>query len=42
MVERKVESKNLTMATRRTTHNTPRESHAPSTNPTQPTRLTPQ
>ena len=42
MVERNVESKNLAMATRRTTPNTSKESHVPSTNPTQPTRSEPQ
>ena len=42
MVERKVESKNLEMETRRTTPNTYRESNVPSTNPPQPTWLTPQ
>ena len=42
MVARKVESKNLVMATRRTTPNTSRESNVPSTNPPQPTRFTPQ
>ena len=41
MVARKVESKNLEMATRRATPNTSRESNATSTNPPQPTRLTP-
>ena len=42
MEARKVESKNLVMATRRTTPNTSRESDVPSSNPPQPTRLTPQ
>ena len=42
MVSRKVESKNLAMATRRTTPNTYKESNFPSTNNPQPTRLTPQ
>ena len=42
MVERKVESKNLVMATRRETHKSSRESNLPSTNLPQPTRLTPQ
>ena len=42
MVARKVESKNLAMATRRTTPNTSKESNFPSTNNPQPTRLTPQ
>ena len=42
MVARKVESKNLVMATRRTTHNTSKESNVPSGNSPQPTRLTPQ
>ena len=42
MVARKVESKNLVMATRRTTLNTSKESNVPSTNTSQPTRLTPQ
>ena len=42
MVARKVESKNLAMATRRTTPNTFRETNVPSSNPPQPTRLTPQ
>ena len=42
MVARKVESKKLAMATRRTTPNTSRESNAPSFNPPQPTSLTPQ
>jgi hypothetical protein len=40
IVARKVESKN--MATRRVVTNNYREKHAPSPNPTQPTRLTPQ
>ena len=39
---RKVESKNLAMAFRRTTSNTFRENDVPSSNPPQPTRLTPQ
>ena len=42
MLTRKVESKNMAMATRRTTSNTKREINAPSYNPPQPTRLTPQ
>lgn len=42
MVARKVESKILEMDTRRTTPNTSRESNVPSSNPPQPTRLTPQ
>ena len=42
MVERKVESKNMATATRRTTSNTYRENNVPSSNPPQPTRLTPQ
>ena len=42
MVARKVESKNLVMATRRTTPNTSKESNVPSTNNPQHTRLTPQ
>ena len=42
MVARKVESKNLAMATRRTTPNISKESNVPSTNTSQPTRLTPQ
>ena len=42
MVERKVESINLAMATRRTTHNTSKESDVTSMNTPQPTRLTPQ
>ena len=41
MVARKVESKNMATATR-TTSNTYRENNVPSTNPPQPTRLTPQ
>ena len=42
MVERKVESKNLVMDTRRTTPNTSKESNVYSVNTPQPTRLTPQ
>ena len=42
MVEMKVESKNMTMATRRTTSNNYRENNVPSSNPPQPTRLKPQ
>ena len=42
MVARKVESKNMAMATRRTTFNTYRDNDVPSSNPPQPTRLTPQ
>jgi hypothetical protein len=42
MVARKVESKNLVMATRRITYNTSRETSVPSSNLPQPTRLTPQ
>ena len=42
MLERKVESKNMVMATRRTTYNTFRENIVPSSNPPQPTRLKPQ
>ena len=41
MLARMVESKNLAMATRRTTSNTSREDNVPSSNPPQPTRLTP-
>jgi hypothetical protein len=37
-----VESKNLAMATRRTTPNIDRENNVPSSKPPQPTRLTPQ
>ena len=40
MVERKVESKNLVMATRRASLNTPRDNNLPSPQPPQPTRLT--
>ena len=39
IVERKVQSKNLVMATRRTTPNTSKESNDSSTNTPQPTRL---
>ena len=42
MVARKVESKNLVVATIRTTPNTSKESNVPSANTPQPTRLTPQ
>ena len=42
MVARKVGSKNLAMATRRTTPNTFKDSNVPSMNTPQPTRLTPQ
>ena len=42
MLARKIESKNLVMATRRTTINTYRQHHVSSPNPTQPTSLTPQ
>jgi hypothetical protein len=42
MVGRKVETKNMAMATRRTTSNTYRENNFPSSNPPQPARLTPQ
>ena len=42
MEARKVESKNMEMDTRRTTSNTYRENIVPSSNPPQPTRLTPQ
>ena len=42
VVERKVESKNLVMSTRKTTLNTYKKSNVPSTNTPQPTRLTPQ
>lgn len=42
MVTRKVESKNLGMATRRTTPNTSRETNVPTANPPQPIRLAPQ
>ena len=42
MVTRKVESKNLVMANRRTTPNTSRVSNFPSANPHQPTRFRPQ
>ena len=38
----KVESKNMLMATKRTTSNTYRENNVTSSNPRQPTRLTPQ
>ena len=41
MVARKVESKNLEMATRRTTPSNSKKSIVPSTNTPQPTRLTP-
>ena len=41
MVERKVESKNLKMVAWRTMPNNSKESNVPSTNPPQPTRLTP-
>jgi hypothetical protein len=41
-VARNVESKNLAMATRRTTPNIYRENNVPSSKPPQPTRLTPQ
>ena len=42
MVARKVESKNIVMATRSTTSNNSRENTIPSSNPHPPTRLTPQ
>ena len=42
MVAMKVKSKNMVMATRKTTFNTFRENNVPSSNPPQPTRLTPQ
>ena len=42
MAERKVESKNMAMDTRRTNDNIFRENNVPSSNPPQPTRLTPQ
>lgn len=42
MLERKLESKNLAMATRRASANASRENNVPSSNPPQPTRLTPQ
>jgi hypothetical protein len=42
MVARNVESKNMAMATRRTTPNIYRENNAPSSKTPQPTRLTPQ
>ena len=42
MVARKVESKTLAIATKRTTSNTSRENNVPSSNPPQPTRMTPQ
>ena len=42
MVARKVESKNLVMATRKTTPNTSKESNVPSVNTPKSTRLTPQ
>ena len=41
IVARKVESKNLEMATRRTTSNSSRENNVPSSSPPQPTRLRP-
>jgi hypothetical protein len=41
-VARKVESKNMAMATRRTTPNIYQENNVPSSKPPQPTRLTPQ
>jgi hypothetical protein len=41
-VERNVESKNMAMATRRTTPKIYRENNVPSSKPPQPTRLTPQ
>ena len=41
MVAREVESKNLVMATRRTTPSNSRESNVPSTNPPQPIRFPP-
>jgi hypothetical protein len=41
-VERNVESKNMSMATRRTNPNIYRENNAPSSKTPQPTRLTPQ
>jgi hypothetical protein len=42
MVARKVESKNLAMATGRTNSNASTENNAPSFKPPQPTRLKPQ
>ena len=42
MVEGNVESKNMEMDTRRTTYNTYRENIVPSSNPSQPKRLTTQ
>ena len=42
MVERNVESKNMTMASRRTNTNTSRENNLSSPNPPQPIRLKPQ
>ena len=42
ILARKVESKNMEMATRRITSNTCRENNVPSSNPHQPTRLMPQ
>ena len=42
MLARKVESKIFVMPTRRTTSNTSRENIVPSSNPSQPTMLTPQ
>jgi hypothetical protein len=41
-VARNVESKNMAMATRRTTPNIYKENNVPSSRPPQPTRLTPQ
>jgi hypothetical protein len=41
-VEIKFESKNMSMATRRTTPNIYRENNVPSSKPPQPTRMTPQ
>ena len=42
MVARKVENKNIAMATGRTTSNTYRDNNVPSSIPPQPTRFTPQ
>ena len=42
MIARKVECKNLAIATRKNTPNTSKESNVPSANTSQPTRLTPQ
>ena len=42
MVARKFESKNMAMATRRTTSKTYKDNNVPSSKPLQPIRLTPQ